>query len=361
MSEQDSPTGHRPVFDGKVRLEPHVLNRLLLDRAWSLKDFSKQTGMEMRTVRKIVGGGRIQISTARRVAEELSTTMLEIVDPAEYRPADSASSKAELGAGEWIPGRALTPVITAANGLQYRVYPMTHAFEPLRRGRGKRYEFKELGSEAKDKLRHRFTRHMSVCDRVQPHPQFPICYGTFPDSDRDTWWVIDEWLDGVTLAEQLQLGPLKPDLLQQVAQQTAQGVGTAHGAEIILRELAPAGVILGEPNVRVVLTDFELAKLTDDYPTVSEREWPSNDYRAPEIGQGKAKPHADVYSWGRIIIHALLGKLPSPGREAAALKLTPDADQWVELLTQCVQKSPSKRPPDMRPILDFLEREKANP
>jgi serine/threonine protein kinase len=361
MAQQDSPTGDRPVFDGKVRLEPRVLKRLLLDRAWSLNDFSEQTGVEMRTARKIVRGERIQISTARRVAKKFNTTMLEIVDPAEYRPADSASSKAELGTGEWIPGRALTPVITAANGLQFRVYSMTNAFEPLRRGRGKRYEFKELGPEAKDRLRHRFTRHLSVCDRVQPHPQFPICYATFPDSDRDTWWVIDEWLDGVTLAEQLQLGPLKPDLLLQVAQQMAQGVATAHRAKIILRELTPAGVFLAEPDVRVVLTDFELAKLTDDYPTVSEGEWPSNDYRAPEVGGGESKPCADVYSWGRIIIHALLGKLPASGREAAALKLNTDADRWVALLTECVHKVPSKRPPDMRPILAFLERERANP
>jgi serine/threonine protein kinase len=360
MSEQESPTGDRPVFDGKVRLAPSVLRRLLIKRGWTLKDYHHKTRMQMRTVRKVFGGERIQMSTARSVAEEFGMTMLEIVDPAEYRPADSASSKAELGTGEWIPGRAITPVITAANGLQYRVYTMTNAFEPLRRGRGKRYEFKELGSEAKDKLRHRFTRHLSVCDRVQPHPQFPICYGTFPDSDRDTWWVIDEWLDGVTLAEQLQSGPLKPDRLLQVAQQMAQGVATVHRAEITLRELTPAGVFLAEPDVRVVLTDFELAKLTDDYPTVSEDEWPSNDYRAPEVGDGSLKPCADVYSWGRIITHALLGKLPAAGREAAALKLHTHADRWSALLTECVHKVPSKRPADMRPILAFLQEETAN-
>jgi serine/threonine protein kinase len=119
-------------------------------------------------------------------------------------------------------------------------------------------------------------------------------------------------------------------------------------------------VLLAEPDHHVVMTDFELAKLTDDYPTVSEDEWLPNDYRAPEIGAGDPKPCADVYSWGRIMIHASLAKLPEPGREAAALKFVTGADRWVTLLAQCVERVPSKRPPDMQPILDHFKQEKAN-
>jgi serine/threonine protein kinase len=309
----------------------------------------------MRTVKKIFGGERIKMSTARCVAEEFGTTMLEIVDPAEYRPADSGDANPE-----WIPDQALTPVMAAANRLQYRVYSMTHAIEPARRGRGKRYEFKKLGNESKEKLVHRINRHLSVCARVARHAQFPICYTTFPDSDRDTWWVIDEWIDGATLADQLQAGPLKPELLQQVARQMAQGIAAAHQAEIVLRELTPSGVILAEPDSRAVMTDFELAKFTDDYPTVSEKDWPLNEYRAPEIGARDVKPCADVYSWGRIMIHGLLGKLPEPGQEAAALRFVTGADQWVALLAQCVEQVPSNRPADMQPILTYFEREKAD-
>ena len=74
-----------PVLDGKVRLEPHVLKRLLIGRGWTLKDFCHETEMQMRTVRKIFGGERVQMSTARAVAEEFGVTMLDIVDPDEYR------------------------------------------------------------------------------------------------------------------------------------------------------------------------------------------------------------------------------------------------------------------------------------
>lgn len=177
-----------PVLDGKVRLEPHVLKRLLIGRGWTLKDFCHETEMQMRTVRKIFGGDRVQVSTARAVAEEFGVSMLDIVDPDEYRASTFAGdSNAELGTGEWAPGRALTPVLTAANGLQYRVFCMTNAFEPLRRGRGKRYEFEQLDDEPKEAIRHRFTRHLSVCAHIGSHPQFPTCYTTFPDANKDTW------------------------------------------------------------------------------------------------------------------------------------------------------------------------------
>ena len=105
--EQPAPS-EPPVLDGKVRLEPHVLKRLLIGRGWTLKDFCHETEMQMRTVRKIFGGERVQMSTARSVAEEFGVTMLDIVDPAEYRPPTlSAEAKSELGIGEWLPGRAL--------------------------------------------------------------------------------------------------------------------------------------------------------------------------------------------------------------------------------------------------------------
>ena len=248
-------------------------------------------------------------------------------------------------------------MIETANKLQYRVYCMTHAFEPLRRGRGKRYEFEQLDDEARESIRHRFTRHLSVCARLASHPQFPTCYTTFPDAQRDTWWVIDEWIDGCTLAESLRSGELAPDLLFNVGQQLAEGIAVAHEAGIILRDLTPGGVILAETDQHVVLTDFELAKLTGDYPTVSDDEWSDNDYRAPEIGAGDPAPVADVYSWGRMMVEATLGKLPERGKEQAALKFVTGRDSWGALLAHCVRLVPSQRPANMQPIFDFFASE----
>lgn len=171
--------------------------------------------------------------------------------------------------------------------------------------------------------------------------------------------MIDEWIDGVTLAEELHRGPSPPELLLRVGRQLAEGIAAAHQAEIILRELTPAGVILAKPDRRVVMTDFELAKLTDDYPTVSEDQWLPNDYRAPEIGAGDPSPQADVYSWGRIMIHGTLGQLPERGKEAAALKFVTGIDSWVALLSRCVELVPSKRPTGMHMILDSFDQEKA--
>ena len=350
--DQPSAGPGKPLLDGKVRLEPHVMKRLLVSRGWTLKDFCHEMQMQMRTAQNVFRGDRIQMSTAKAVAKKFAVGILDIVDPAEYTPATFERELIqEIGAGEWIPGQVLTPVLTAANGLQYRVYSMTHAFEPLRRGRGKRYEFKEKDIDEREPLKHRLIRHLSVCHRIAPHPQFPICYTSFPDSDRDAWWVVDQWIDGDALADRLKRGLLKPEFVRQVGRQLAEGIAVAHRADVILRELTPATILLAEDDDHVVITDFELAKLTEDYPTVAPEEWPANDYRAPEIGAGEAKPSADVYSWGRIMTHATLGKLPDRGREATALKLAVEDAKWMELLSRCVELSRKKRPLDMKAVL----------
>ena len=231
---------------------------------------------------------------------------------------------------------------------------MTHAFEPMRRGRGKLYEFKELGDDARSRLHHRLTRHLSVCAQIGPHPQFPICYATFPDADRDTWWVIDQWLDGPTLLDMLAKGQLERRFRLSVGKQLAEGIAAAHAQQIILREMSAESIVLADDGQRVVLTDFELAKLTDDYPTVSADKWRPNEYRAPEIGAGEAQYAADVYSWGRIMLHATLGELPERGHESRALKFLTDDQAWVALITQCVDVVPSHRPQNMQAVLDAM-------
>ena len=110
MSEQPRSHDSKPVLDGKVRLEPHVLKRLLIGRGWTLKDFCGETEMQMRTVKRIFAGERVQMATAREVAEEFGVPLLEIVDPAEYQPPPTqAKATEQVGRGEWIPAKPLPP------------------------------------------------------------------------------------------------------------------------------------------------------------------------------------------------------------------------------------------------------------
>jgi len=78
--------------------------------------------------------------------------------------------------------------------------------------------------------------------------------------------------------------------------------------------------LIRESDGRAILTEFELAKLIDRGPTVSTDQWPVDPYRAGEADSDDVDVRADIYSWARIGVHALLGELPEAGLDRLALE-----------------------------------------
>lgn len=104
-----------------------------------------------------------------------------------------------------------------------------------------------------------------------------------------------------------------------------------------------------------VLTDFELAKLLDGSPSVS-RDWLPNPYRAPEVCEAEINEQADIFSWGRVVIHAALGKLPACGTETEALSKRKLPAAIHTLLTSSVKTRKSMRPASITEVLSIVER-----
>jgi serine/threonine-protein kinase len=167
------------------------------------------------------------------------------------------------------------------------------------------------------------------------------------------WWVIDHWVEGTSLAERLDEGPLDGDSLPRVMKQILEGLAVLHEHEILRRELSPEFIILTESDDSVVLTDFELGKFLDKSPTVSG-EWRDDAYRAEEVAVGKATVRSDLYSWGRILVHAALGELPDPGEDVAAveeLKLKPGVRRVV---SACLQRNQDRRPANAQEVVKAI-------
>jgi hypothetical protein len=100
---------------------------------------------------------------------------------------------------------------------------------------------------------------------------------------------------------------------------------------------------------------MELAKVAAGGPTVSPQEWPDDPYRALEVtGDAPFDVRADVYSWGRIFVHAATGTLSERGEESL-----PDNDVIPRAVRDVVMQSvdvlPSMRPSDMKPVLKALK------
>jgi serine/threonine protein kinase len=209
--------------------------------------------------------------------------------------------------------------------------------------------------ESADQVRAKILRHAEICRRMGRHPQIPILHATFGVPQGDKWWVVEEFVAGETLDVHLRNGPLSKKLLPRVMGQIAEGLAALHTAGIVRRELAPRFIILRESDDSVVLTDFELGKLLDGSPTVS-KDWDVDPYRAPEVGTDELHLQADVYSWGRILLHAASGKLPEQGRDQEIWDEVDLPAKVQELGRACVEISWRSRPQSMMDVLTAIRR-----
>ena len=255
---------------------------------------------------------------------------------------------------EWSVEQTLTRWITTSNGLQFQVVKMRHLHVPETWGRGKCYDLCFLSDEARSHLREHLVRHPTICRRFPKNPRISINERAFPDPTGRYWWVIDSLIDGVFLADLLGKAALPLPEVLRIGYEIAEGLKLLHDHGIVRRELSPEFVLLSAPDRSVVLTDFELAKLLDGRPTVSE-DWPEDPYRAPEVGEGEVDARADIYSWGRIVLFAALGILPAVGKEKAPLHRSKLPEALIELLVSCVALPRSDRPNTMDEALSVLE------
>lgn len=110
-----------------------------------------------------------------------------------------------------------------------------------------------------------------------------------------------------------------------------------------------------------VLTDFELAKLLSGGPTVAvEADWRHvvDPYRAPEVSAHSPVlgPQIDVYSWGRIAIHAAIGALPEADSEAEVAAINRLPKPIRGLVTACVEIDQANRPASIDQVLVAIKR-----
>jgi serine/threonine protein kinase len=76
-----------------------------------------------------------------------------------------------------------------------------------------------------------------------------------------------EYLEGQTLADRLERGPLKLDNALTIAIEIADALDNAHRAGITHRDLKPASIMLTKTGAKLV--DFGLAKLRGPSPPLS--------------------------------------------------------------------------------------------
>ena len=132
------------------------------------------------------------------------------------------------------------------------------------------------------------------------------------------FWLAMEYLEGQTLAQMLQSGPLAPGRAVQLALQILEGLAVAHDAGIVHRDLKPENIIvqprrLGGEDAKIL--DFGVARLQrrslETFETSDgDKVFGTPAYMAPEQGRGMVSPATDLYAVGTMLHEMLVGVRP---------------------------------------------------
>jgi serine/threonine protein kinase/tetratricopeptide (TPR) repeat protein len=163
-----------------------------------------------------------------------------------------------------------------------------------------------------------------------------------------------------------------------IASAVAEGLGSAHAAGVVHRDLKPDNVLLS-PEGRVVITDFGIARALASAQRDDRDGGPANTmgvfvgtpaYMAPEQVEGRADvdARADVYAFGALLYELYTGHRAWPGDAplavATARLIHPPPDPRVrrpdlpaplaELVLRCLARAPDQRPANMGEVLAAL-------
>ncbi len=130
-----------------------------------------------------------------------------------------------------------------------------------------------------------------------------------------------ELLEGATLREKLDCGPIPPKQAVDYALQIAKGLSAAHEKGIVHRDLKPENLIVSKDGHLKIL-DFGLAKRTEQTAAGEETSAPTESkhtepgvvmgtvgYMSPEQVRGLPVDHrSDIFSFGAILYELLSGK-----------------------------------------------------
>ena len=179
-------------------------------------------------------------------------------------------------------------------------------------------------------LRQRFEREaQAVAALSHPH----ICPVFDVGSQDGTDYLVMEYLEGDTLAQRLETGPLPPDQVLRYAEELADALDKAHRQGIVHRDLKPGNIMITKAGTK--LLDFGLAKLRDAADSgASAATMPTRaatltahgailgtfQYMAPEQLEGEeADLRTDIFAFGAVVYEMATGKKAFEGKTQASL------------------------------------------
>jgi len=168
-----------------------------------------------------------------------------------------------------------------------------------------------------------------------------------------------EFVDGRTLTDLLEQGPLSFDAALSLLHRVASGLHAAHERGVIHRDVSPDNIILPHDNLaHAKIIDFGIARTAQHGTVIGGGFAGKYSYVSPEqlgLFGGDVTPKSDIYSLGLVMAQALTGtaidmggsqveiiekRRKVPGLGAIDMRIRP-------LIEQMLEPDPARRPDSM--------------
>lgn len=236
---------------------------------------------------------------------------------------------------------------------------------------GRRYALKVLRAKVVEReatAAQRFLREARSAARVR-HPNIVDVFDFGHLGDGRPYFVM-ELLEGESLQDRIERGPVQPHEVVMIARQLASALGAVHERGVVHADVTPSNVLVVGETVKLV--DFGLAELAGEAFADENSDFVLGTpaYISPEQLRGLAPTdRSDQYGLGAVLFELLSGHPPYQHpdlRQLCLMHVTapipvvesphgPLPPKLVDLVTTCLQKLPQQRFPGMKALIAALD------
>ncbi|GAA5067428.1 serine/threonine-protein kinase [Nocardia callitridis] len=176
-------------------------------------------------------------------------------------------------------------------------------------------------------FRARFEREANLAAGLD-HPNIVAVYNRGEEDGQ--LWIAMQYVEGTDASEEVKKGPsaMPPQRALRIISEVGKGLDYAHRRGLLHRDVKPANFLLsavdGDDQERVLLTDFGVAKSSDDGQELTQtgQFMATVAYAPPEQLVGSSlDPRADIYSLGCSLFKMLTGQNPYPSTMPAMVMM----------------------------------------
>ncbi len=186
--------------------------------------------------------------------------------------------------------------------------------------------------------------------KIWGHPNIVSIHTVEPGTDDYVAWIVMEYVEGKSLHELMQEGPLPLTDTINIGLDICRGLKEAHAHKIMHRDIKPQNILL-TTDKKAKVADFSIARIFSETTEFAETMAGTRRYMAPEQHYGSYDYRADLYSTALILYQAVTGRFPFSGenremdKKKAAGEIE-EIDRCPEVLRNFLEKALHRQLPE---------------